>query len=62
MINMHNFKMFSKISTVYPEFYNIQYRYSHFQPRMILHGIILAGMPLQQTICVINVLSEGLQN
>jgi len=62
MIYMHNFKMACKISTVYPEFYTIQHHYSHFQARMILNSIILAGMPLKQTICVINVLSEGLQN
>jgi len=54
--------MASKMSTAYPEFYTIQHCYSHFQARMILHGIILAGMPLQQTICVIHVLSEGLKN
>jgi len=66
MIYKQNFKMASKISLFNPSFIPLNTFTAisnfKFQARMILRSIILAGMPLQQTICVINVLSEGLQN
>jgi len=66
MIYKQNFKMASKTSLFNPSFipFNIFTAISNFkfQACMILCSIILAVMPLQKTICVINVLSEGLQN